>query len=193
MINITDAIAKDRFLHNEDVKTCIHEAAHTVAAVIFGLPIHWVSLDRDFIRHDEIAVKHGCATGDPMAMITSSDIIWPIIERGYTRTIAEKEIVRNYCTMCLAGPVAEERMDPKGFDARGSTRDYAQVDELLKGLLKGFELKRAQKRAFSDAVAFCFKYQHEIVEVANTLQKRRTLFRADIEQIINGAQRREAA
>ncbi|MGR9434776.1 hypothetical protein ACU8OP_07130 [Rhizobium leguminosarum] len=191
MIDITDIIAKDRFFRNEDTKTCIHEAAHSVAAIIFGFPIYWVSLDRDFIRQDEMAIKHECAFGDPMAMIISSDRLTPIFERGYTKTVEEKQTIRNYCIMCLAGPVAEELLHPESYEPEGSARDFEQAAWAVGMIMKGIERRRAISRASSDTHIFVRERRREIGFVARALQSKRTLFPSHIRGAIDAARAAE--
>ncbi|MEP9373539.1 hypothetical protein [Mesorhizobium sp. KR1-2] len=169
----------------ERFKTCVHEAAHTVAARKNGLPVKWVSIDPDFIRNDPIAADAGCNAGDPVCMAIASHVLGPIIAQRRLITKAEKEFVLGFGVQVLAGPIAEEVFDPATYDIRTAGGDREQIGSLLAIVLRSEgERKKFFNMIRRETGRFVAAHWIEIMFVAWHLQARRTIHEAEIDGLI---------
>lgn len=169
-------------------KTCVHEAAHTVAARKNGFPVKWVSVDADFIRNDPIAIEFDCNAGNPVCMAISSPILKPIIAQGRLITKAEKEIVINYGIQVLAGPYAELDYDPETYDRQTADEDVEQISALLATVVRSMpERKRLRNVIQRGTKKFVATHWHTIQYVAAQLHARRTICEHEIDALISRA------
>jgi hypothetical protein len=169
----------------ERFKTCIHEAAHTVAARKNGLPVKWVSIDPDFIRNDPIAAGAGCNAGDPVCMAIASHVLDPIIAQRRLITKAEKAFVLDFCVQVLAGPMAEEVFDPATYDIGSAGGDVWQIKSLLAIVLHSAgERKKFFNMIRRETGRFVAAHWNEITGFAWYLQARRTIHEHEIDGLI---------
>lgn len=169
----------------EHFKTCVHEAAHAVAARKNGLPVKWVSIDPDFIRNDPIAAEAGCNAGDPVCMAISSHMLNPIVAQRRLITKAEKEFVLGFGVQVLAGPLAEEVYDPDTYDDRTAGGDMNQIGSLLATFFRSeSERKKFYKSILRETTRFVAAHWNEIMFVAWNLQARRTIHEHEIDGLI---------
>jgi hypothetical protein len=167
---------------------CIHEAGHAVAARAFGYSVAWVSIDPEFLRTAPLAIENDCTAGNPVAMVLASDIISPILQRGFTRSEEERRWLDGYCIETLAGPMVEQRKNPF-YDDAVAARDFAQVTYVLSKTEKDkFRRKRRLRTLLKSAEAFIDASQLEILCVASALYQHRTIEGdEELDRIIRGA------
>jgi hypothetical protein len=169
----------------EHDKTCIHEAAHAVAANLHGFDVAWVSCDPEFIRNDPLAIENHCSRSMGTSMVIASTLLDPVLRRGLMTSRADKLIVMGYCIETLAGPVAEEMFDPDSFDARHSCNDYGQARSILAHLVRSkFERKSYYRQAVKDSSTLVRTHWGLISYLAHCLKVKKTLMREDINELV---------
>jgi hypothetical protein len=166
----------------------IHEAGHLLAARDFGFEVEWVSLDREFLATNQLAIKNECASGMPVCMTIAQPHVQPIYDRGCAVSRDEWELIRRYFVECLAGPMAEQRFNPH-FQMQVAERDRAQANELLWHVTKPNKIKfrRMQKQFLADAFEYVEKNATIIRWLAFTLHNMRTIMRDEIDAAIEEA------
>lgn len=174
-------------------KTCIHEAAHTVAAKVNGFPVPWVSVDPNFIRHDKIAIVTGVSDHSAICMAIVSQRLGPILQQGGPRTVGERDTVFRYGVQVMAGPYAEQRFDPETYDPAMAGGDVFQ----LKGILLEIEPNAAKRamllsRIQKAATAFVYEHRKPIADVAVRLEQAKTLMEEEIDMILGQAMQEAA-
>jgi hypothetical protein len=177
----------------ERLVECIHEFGHVVAARTFGFPVAWVSIDPHFIRNDELAKANECASGNPVAMVLSSHLLLPILQRGHARDYSEQTIIQNYCVQVFAGPLTELTANPE-FDPEVAGRDYMQVMQCL--YLTNPRRKTAERqvnRFWKLAHDFVCQNFPVILKFSTELYNRQTIRSSEIDNIIAAACKADAS
>ncbi|MDF1598244.1 hypothetical protein PZ895_00440 [Mesorhizobium sp. YIM 152430] len=186
------------WLRKEIMKPQFHEAGHAVVARLTGFRVEWVSVDSAFIDSNPVAIENHCTGFGPVCMTISSERLNPIINRAGNacriRTKQDKETVIGYAMHVLAGPMAEQGIDPAGFDHTVCERDFEQVAIVL-------QLAEPNKAARKKLMAVARRKLDRMLDehwatirrVAYALHERRTLFGDEIDNIMNGFDVREAA
>jgi hypothetical protein len=175
----------DPFSIDQRFYICVHEAGHVVAARAFGLPVAWVSVDPSFLTSNSLAIENECASGQPVSMVLAVEALSPILRRGFTLSAQEREIVRGYCVEVLAGPLAEEKLNPL-FELHVGAMDYAQVRHVVERLERDkFKRQRKLVGFIKEARAFVQENGAAIIAFANELYQRKTIEGEDIDRILS--------
>lgn len=166
----------------ETLKTCIHEAAHVLAAREYGFEVAWVSIDPKFLNSDPLAVKSHIkgAVSSGISMVLSANVMNPILKRGYMISEEEQALVKGYCIGALAGPMAEEAFgqDPDMF---ACTADFAQVGLVTNKLFKDKTRRRQKIKLFEkEARSFVDENKDSILKLACDIFNNGTVMGSEI-------------
>jgi hypothetical protein len=143
-----------------------------------------VSIDPAFLANDPQAIENQCNSGEPVTMVLASDIISLILQRWFTVSADERRLIQGYCVEVLAGPLAEERLNPL-FDARVGARDFAQAGYVLERLEKDkFKRRRKLSSLEKETSDFVARNAPAILFLAMQLFDRKTLHESEIDEIL---------
>lgn len=179
----------------ETMKPYIHEAGHAVVARLTDFHVAWVSVDHAYIKTDPLAIKNECNYSSAVCLTVSSPRLEPILNCRSALNKDAKETIIGYCMHVLAGPYAEQRFDPESFNPSPSTNDYGQAGQFLAMATPSNMLMR--KKLYTTARRRLEKMLnqnwHLITRVAEELCQRRTITGVELDEIISGAEHKEAA
>lgn len=179
----------------ETMKPSLHEAGHAVVARLTGFHVAWVSVDDDFIKADPLAIKYECNYSSAVCLTISSDRLEPIFKRRAALNKDAKETIIGYCMHVLAGPYAEQRFAPETFNPSPSTNDYGQAGQILamatpSNMLMRKKLHVTARRRLEKMLD---QNWHLIFRVADALRQCGTITGVELDEIISGAECKEAA
>lgn len=165
--------------------TAVHEAGHAVVGLVQGFVISMVSIDPDvclgepselarnawstYSRRPDIAYVSGAFQADV------NDVIRPLVESGELRTREDRELVRRYCAMFVAGGLTEQAYGGKITQANVAL-DKDQIASVLLAVVP-LEQRRTAivRRAISEANAVIQRHPRAIEAIADNLVERGTL------------------
>lgn len=164
----------------------VHEVGHVMAAREFGFRVAWVSIDREFIKSDPLAIKNEVAGEGVLAvaMVVASE---RVPERVVV-TASEREIALEYAVEIMCGPLAEGLVNPQY--RRTADNDFGQAKFWLQRLLAPTNERYMNKiwnKVENRANAFVNVNETAILEFAKMLMAERTIREGEIDQFIEKA------
>lgn len=178
----------DTYLHLSAASArtyAIHEAGHAVAACLLGFHVEWVSVDREFIRTDPLAIKNGIEGSGAVTMALVSRVLEPISARRNRLMREDKEALHRFGVEVMAGPIAEERLCPDEFEPEACAGDFLQVHSVLAEMdgRKAFQ-RDSLRRIIASAREFVATHSDLIEIVGAALLDRGTLTGDDVHKLI---------
>lgn len=148
--------------------TAYHEAGHAIVTLCLGYPVHHVTIE----------------PGDDYTGVCRSDnpLFDCDLEIDGPGTATDRR-VRHRLFAAFAGPLAERRFDPEGFNIEDSSADYEVIFDLVLRLGGGDNNVGEKLEAQADALVL--KHWPLIDRAARALLERTTLSGADLAELID--------
>ena len=169
----------------DKLKTCVHEAAHAIAARQFGIELIWVSYDAAFIRSNPDAIEAGCAGGGPVCLARAPAEFLRTAARGRITTKEELDVVTQRGVQLMVGPLAERHFYPDCWHPSTMAGDEKELFDLLSAVSsKNGEGIRLLNSIFKQAQKWVRRDAFGVRNLASHLLVRKTIHGDEIDALI---------